>query len=814
MNFGFFQPIFHGLLCSLGIAYTTGSIILTVTPSNEVAVNQRMTLLCEFDSNPIVAQFNIISRLSSFCQLEGTGGTCLTTDCSIGDNASCPSNTRYSLQVTVPQSWNGETVFCQSAVSSEKSNNITFRVTVPVSSVTLLPEQPITMIAEQQMNLNCTTSACNPSANIQWLMSSENITSHSSSKITPDGGLFRTVSSLNFTVKKQDNQKQVFCRASNIPSYNVTSSKQTLHVLYKPEVKSISSSPYAVIEGQTATLGCTLINANPNTGITWRWIKTDSPSTNLHTGPNYTISNIQRGSLGSFNCTASNAVGTSEPATTVIYVLYKPEVMSSSSSPYAVNEGQTATLVCTLINANPNTGITWRWIKTDSPSTVLHTGPNYTIPNIQRGRSGSYSCTATNTVGTSEPATTVIDVLYKPDVMSITLSPYSVIEGQTATLVCTLISANPNTGITWRWIKTDSPSTVLHTGPTYTIPNIQRGRSGSYNCTATNTVGTSEAATIYVDVLYKPSIEERDVMIVNETERVVLTRTISSNPLSDVSWFNRTQLLVSETFPTSNTSRSVTTMFTIHNARCTDTKNFTVVASNALQENITSRVELIVNWKPDSPRIGKVSCNVNSAKIEWISSFNGGNSQTFFALGLIAQEEVTRSEAIKDRGENKIHNTELLNLQPSTKYVFYVVSKNKLGNSSSNQMECKTLEDINDQTAVVAGSVGGTLTLGILMFITVFLIHRRYTFRCSISFEKRNRNNMDKTNQEASHYTSMAEPEQSERNMYDELTSSSNVNQYEAVLMKGQEENTQMYEKLQHINDNKIEDQDLGRTSC
>nr|XP_022323492.1 hemicentin-1-like isoform X3 [Crassostrea virginica] len=678
----------------------------------------------------------------------------------------------------------------------------------------------------------------------------------------------------------------------------------------KPEVKSISSSPYAVIEGQTATLGCTLINANPNTGITWRWIKTDSPSTNLHTGPNYTISNIQRGSLGSFNCTASNAVGTSEPATTVIYVLYKPEVMSSSSSPYAVNEGQTATLVCTLINANPNTGITWRWIKTDSPSTVLHTGPNYTIPNIQRGRSGSYSCTATNTVGTSEPATTVIDVLYKPDVMSITLSPYSVIEGQTATLVCTLISANPNTGITWRWIKTDSPSTVLHTGPTYTIPNIQRGRSGSYNCTATNTVGTSEAATIYVDVLYKPSIEERDVMIVNETERVVLTRTISSNPLSDVSWFNRTQLLVSETFPTSNTSRSVTTMFTIHNARCTDTKNFTVVASNALQENITSRVELIVNckpmpdinnitlgvledtgfafsttviaypkphyvvlfgkctnnnrvWdsvtvnavnnftvylnkttvkqadygtyhlnitnsfgastiyvnvvpqrKPDSPRIGKVSCNVNSAKIEWISSFNGGNSQTFFALGLIAQEEVTRSEAIKDRGENKIHNTELLNLQPSTKYVFYVVSKNKLGNSSSNQMECKTLEDINDQTAVVAGSVGGTLTLGILMFITVFLIHRRYTFRCSISFEKRNRNNMDKTNQEASHYTSMAEPEQSERNMYDELTSSSNVNQYEAVLMKGQEENTQMYEKLQHINDNKIEDQDLGRTSC
>lgn len=98
--------------------------------------------------------------------------------------------------------------------------------------------------------------------------------------------------------------------------------------------------------------------------------------------------------------------------------------------------------------------------------------------------------------------------------------------------------------------------------------------------------------------------------------------------------------------------------------------------------------------EPTSPRIGKASCNDNSAKIEWISSFNGGDSQTFFVLGLIGRHEVTRSEAIKDRGENQIHNTELLNLQPSTKYVFYVVAKNKHGNSSSAQIECTTLEGI------------------------------------------------------------------------------------------------------------------------
>nr|XP_022320736.1 uncharacterized protein LOC111122977 isoform X1 [Crassostrea virginica] len=200
--------------------------------------------------------------------------------------------------------------------------------------------------------------------------------------------------------------------------------------------------------------------------------------------------------------------------------------------------------------------------------------------------------------------------------------------------------------------------------------------------------------------------------------------------------------------------------------------------------------------------------------IKWTPSFNGGDSQTFVALAFRFQQEDSRSAPIADSGIHKEYETQLLNLQPSTKYTFYVLAQNKHGNASSEKVQCETLKDINDQTAVVAGSVGGTLALGILMFITVFLLHRRYTCICTIGFEKRNRNNMDKTNQEASHYTSMAEQEQSERNTYDELSNPGNVNQYEAVLMKEQEENTRMYEKLRHTNDNKNENHEVARTSC
>ena len=87
--------------------------------------------------------------------------------------------------------------------------------------------------------------------------------------------------------------------------------------------------------------------------------------------------------------------------------------------------------------------------------------------------------------------------------ISNTSSLYRVIEGETATLICTMTDANPQTDITWRWFKANSPNIVLHNGSTYLIPGMQRGNSGTYNCTASNVVGMSEAATVNVNVQCK-----------------------------------------------------------------------------------------------------------------------------------------------------------------------------------------------------------------------------------------------------------------------------------------------------------------------
>ena len=111
--------------------YLLASLNLTVTPSSDVAVNQTVTLLCELDPNPpqpIAVFFSLQSPIYTLCALEPNNGVCKnTTDsCRTIYNATCPSDTRYSLQMAVPQSWNNMAVLCQTLY--EKSNNVIFSV--------------------------------------------------------------------------------------------------------------------------------------------------------------------------------------------------------------------------------------------------------------------------------------------------------------------------------------------------------------------------------------------------------------------------------------------------------------------------------------------------------------------------------------------------------------------------------------------------------------------------------------------------------------------------------------------------------------
>lgn len=470
--------------------------------------------------------------------------------------------------------------------SSKLLNSITLEKATPVTFVNITPTS-ITVTDEQPINFTCKTSFCYPEANITWYLPSRNITSQSTF-INNSDELVRTISSILSTFVKSDNGKQVVCAASNIPGRRVNSESVQLNVWYKPTVSIYPPNSYNITEKMTALLRCKKEDANPTSIVLWQWFVNDK----LINGPlsNYTIPNIQRNMSGTYNCTAENARGTSLPASTIVNVQYRPEVTVSLKSPSPVIEGSTAEFECEVTAANPNTITTWEWFKTNTYMLLPHGQPIYKVPKIMRTDSGSYSCAARNSVDLSKLATIYIDVHYKPDVEART-SNYKVIEWKTANIECAVTAANPNTSITWKWIKTDNANDLFNNLPIYTINRIPRSASGVYNCTAKNTVGESEAASISIDVQFKPEIADNPRKIVNENAEILLSREIVSNPLSNVSWFNGTILLRRQ-------SSATTATYSKQNAACTDTTNFTLIANNGVGGNVTAFVELIVNCKP------------------------------------------------------------------------------------------------------------------------------------------------------------------------------------------------------------------------
>lgn len=71
---------------------------------------------------------------------------------------------------------------------------------------------------------------------------------------------------------------------------------------------------------------------------------------------------------------------------------------------------------------------------------------------------------------------------------------------------------------------------------------------------------------------------------------MIITRNIYSNPLSTVLWFAKDVLLDTQPYVTKAT-------YSREKVTCTDTKNFTIVASNGIGNKTTAVVELIVNCK-------------------------------------------------------------------------------------------------------------------------------------------------------------------------------------------------------------------------
>lgn len=107
---------------------------------------------------------------------------------------------------------------------------------------------------------------------------------------------------------------------------------------------------------------------------------------------------------------------------------------------------------------------------------------------------------------------------------------------------------------------------------------------------------------------------------------------------------------------------------------------------------MTLLISCVYKGKPDIPRNIKVTCKVTGTVVQWISSFNGGDTQNFTVITLSGQDGTSLYYGLNDEGENEIHVTYVSNLQPSVTYWFSVSAKNSHGSSSSKAISCTTVK--------------------------------------------------------------------------------------------------------------------------
>lgn len=96
--------------------------------------------------------------------------------------------------------------------------------------------------------------------------------------------------------------------------------------------------------------------------------------------------------------------------------------------------------------------------------------------------------------------------------------------------------------------------------------------------------------------------------------------------------------------------------------------------------------------RPETPRNIAVVCEITQARIQWISSFNGGDQQYFTVITLNGQDGTNFSYRFHDKGENELHAAHISYLQPSVTYWFVVSAKNSYVSSPSEITRCKTVQ--------------------------------------------------------------------------------------------------------------------------
>ena len=233
----------------------------------------------------------------------------------------------------------------------------------------------------------------------------------------------------------------------------------------------------------------------------YQWLKDGVPLPGATAGT-FTLATASLADAGMYTVTATNSVGTATSAPAVLTVnppLTAP-VFALQPASQTVFAGAAVSFTASA-SGNPAPAYQWR---RDGTAIAGATNATFSLASAALADSGTYTVTATNSVGTATSAPAVLTVNASSGVPVFTLQPVSqsVMEGGSVALEA---AASGNPAPTIQWFK-DGLVLPGATGGVYGITNVVAGSAGAYHAVAQNSAGSTTSATALITVSSAPAL--------------------------------------------------------------------------------------------------------------------------------------------------------------------------------------------------------------------------------------------------------------------------------------------------------------------
>lgn len=490
---------------------------------------------------------------------------------------------------------------------------------------------------------------------------------------------------------------------------------------------------------QAVTLACHA-DGYPEPTVTWARgnivLESDEKYSLNEDGSELTIKDVNKLDEGDYQCIARNKAGErSEEVALSVFV--QPKITFLENQTASELEEQ-ITLTCEA-TGDPTPNIIWSFgrrifneneqsldgnviVRSDARVSSL------TLKYVQFTDAGQYLCTARNSIG-QDIQSMYLEVRYAPKIQG----PQAVFtwEGNPANITCEAL-AHPGASVLWFRDGQQLPSANTTNVKIYNTPTVSflevtpesQNDFGSYNCTATNVIGTESKEFILVqaDVPSAPSIER--VEPYSSTAMIEFEEPASSGGVPVLKYKAEWRIAGQDWTDREYELEDGLNLITIVGLKPETTYEVKISAINGKGEGESSTPESFktqpVQGEPNPPKLeAKPQSTGNEMKVHFIKQDDGGSPIKHYLVRYRAKNRQDWKPEIRmpDASDYIV----LRGLDWNTEYEVYVIAENQRGRSEPGTLSFRTLPE---PTAIpeTSSGLGTGAIVGILIVVFILLL--------------------------------------------------------------------------------------------